>query len=322
MLAFKTWTCALALGVATLLPARSSSPELAALDERIEAAYARVVDEALARVHDEIVKSASAYEDHSTWDNPWVVTSKHYEVRTTWGRKYAVDLAKGLDTMFGYFVEFAQPARKVEGIAKLFVLPDQPSYNQFGDEHGGHASSMLGGFFAAGHPEKPVVSCWHPSDTLVRMWATHGAWHEFAQRAFPGVEHSTVLEKGLAAYFSAFWDWKWMTRQFLEMVDKDRFVPLATLLRAKVDENTNEYGERAGDYFTQLAVLFRFLRYDYPPTRDEGGAPGSFVQFIRTSLRGQDPSRLPVYKLIFERTAEVEKAFRAHIDTLRAQVKK
>ena len=79
----------------------------------------------------------------------------------------------------------------------------------FGEEFGAHHSSILGGFWASEHAERPVALYFDANALQVSMWATHAAFHQFAEQAFAHIPDLWVSE-GLASYYSIFyWDKTW-----------------------------------------------------------------------------------------------------------------
>ena len=48
--------------------------------------YVRALEGALNRVHERVGQNLDVWEDHSTWENAWVVETDYFSVRTTRSR--------------------------------------------------------------------------------------------------------------------------------------------------------------------------------------------------------------------------------------------
>ena len=112
--------------------------------------YKRVVARALERAQTGLTGKVNFELDHSRWEDPWVVTSAHYEVRTVSRFGEAFDLAKNLEYFRAEFVKMLGEGSGRPGIEKIWVFPRMADYNTFANEHGADEhSSALGSYFAA-----------------------------------------------------------------------------------------------------------------------------------------------------------------------------
>lgn len=279
-------------------------------DHTPSAAYQRVVGAALARAQTKLEAGLVLEVDHSSWDDPWIVRTPRYEVRTTKSRGQAATLAKSLEFMHAEFEKLLGPAPAREERHRVWVVPDLAAYNQLGDAHGGDHSSVLGSFFAPDHPERPVIAMQSSNATLLGMWVTHSAAHQYVQAAF-GERAPTWVSEGLASYFALYWDWSYGARELARLRTARRLVPLATLLQ----ENLPAYRQAPDVRFIQLGMLFHFLLNSCEATRDgvDGDpATGPFREFLRRAVRGEDTRETDLALTLEEALDLVEEEFLAH----------
>jgi hypothetical protein len=267
--------------------------------------YRRALETALTRAQAQLENSFSLWEDHSTWENPWREASRYYEVTTTESRFAALDIAEGLDGMLGHFQTVLGTRYAPAQPFQVYVLPDVAGYNDFGEEHGEEHSSLYASFYAEGHPQSPVATIQSGNGTLLRMWITHGAVHQFLDRAYSG-EPAPWLEEGLASYFATYWAYPWCVEQLQQIVADGRFVPLRQLLT----EPLAQYAEDADARFIELGMLFNYLLHLREDSRsyEEDGVtvPGPFAEYIRVTLAGQDSTGMAAYQLLTGRLDEIE----------------
>ncbi len=299
--------------------------------------FRRALREATRRAQQKLIEEAELHVDHSTWEDPWVVESENYVVRTTDSYYLAADIGAGLDTMLGHFrallgSEFDPPDRM-----RVLILPDLAAYNSFGDDHGAEHSSFYGSFFPAGHPEFPVAAMHNPNPTLLRMFITHSAVHQFVHYAYPRAQPPTWLSEGLAAYFSLFWDSAYGEREIRALVAKFEpteegggsllgrllgrgedsasggdYIPLPELLNAPL----SAYTDRSHARLIELGMLFTYLvafREDTRTTFDNDGVlRAPFAEYLRAMLEGGDFRSMPVHALLHQQTAQLDADFRAY----------
>ena len=272
-------------------------------------AYRKVVAAALARAQADLAASLDFEIDHSRWEDPWIVTSAHYEVRTTVSFAQAHELAKNLEFLRSEFVELLGEGRRPAGPARVWVLPTLAEYNRFGNEHGAEHSSILGSFFAADHPEQPVVTFFDGNWTQLGMWVTHSALHQFVAREFARVPEPWI-EEGLASYFALFWDWNYGASQLAELGRGRKLVPLTRLL----SEPLQAYVGRSHERFMQLGMLFRWLLEDCEATKDEPSSEpprGPFRDFLRAAVRGQREGQAELAEILAADADLLDEDFRA-----------
>jgi len=280
-------------------------------------AYARSVRRELDGAQARLQQGIELFQDRSTWENPWVLRTKHYEVRTTESYAFGNDLARGLEQMFVEFQRVLATDWEPTEPLKVFVFPNLAAYNVFGDDHGEEHSSFYGSFYAPGHPERPIASYYCGDYYRQRQWITHSAAHQFVAGAFPGRQVPDGVSEAIAAYFAVYWNFEGALQRFDALRSPDpsgdvRFIPLANLLRTPI----TAYGDRPGDRLVELGILASYLlnyREDTRTTYDEQGAESRapFAQYVRTILRGGNAEELPIHMLLNHDTAYLEDELRA-----------
>jgi hypothetical protein len=281
----------------------------APLPSGADAAYRRVVAAALARQQAALVGGIDFEVDHSRWEDPWIVTSAHYEVRSTHSFGQASELAKNLEFMRGQFTALLGEGRKAAGPARIWVVPSIVEYNRFGNDFGAEHSSMLGCFFASDHPEQPVIAYYDGNWTRLGMWITHGALHQYVAHEFVRALPAWI-DEGLASYFALMWDWKYGAAQLGELEKRNRLSSLARL----VAEPLQTYVGRGEERFVQLGMLYRFLLEECEATKDEvssGERRGPFRDFLRASVRGERAASVEFEELLATDAELLEEDFRA-----------
>lgn len=251
-------------------------------------AYRRVVSQALERAQSKLLGETHVEVDHSRWEDPWVVTSEHYEVRTTRSYLQGRRLADGLELLRAEFVRLLGEGHEPAGKHKVWVLPGIGDYNRFGQQNGAEHSSILPSFYSSQHAERPVVTYQNPNETLLGMWATHGALHQYLEETF-GPQSLVWVDEGLASYFALFWDWGYGATN-LEKIEKGAtWVPLERLLA----EPLQAYAKDPDDRSIELGMLFNFLLNHCEATRNGATgdpATGPFQDLLRAAVRGEDVS--------------------------------
>ncbi len=272
--------------------------------------YERAKAKALERAQAELLESLDLWVDHSRWEDPWVVESAHYSVRGTKSHAMVAKAAQDLEYLFGEFqrvlgTEYA-PAQRFQ----VWIFPTLADYNQFGnDANADEHSSMYAAFYAAQAPGSPVVACFNDHPTLLGMYITHGATHQFLESAF-GTRMPVWIAEGLASYFALYWDWSYGAQQLEGLIGGSGFVPLAQLTRATLPE----YLAGAHDRFIELGMLFHYLLNLREDTKiGAGGDPttGPFLEYVRAILRGRSVAQLDVAPLLAEDLDILEADFKA-----------
>lgn len=274
----------------------------------METSYRRALSKAISRAQRSLEADTDFFEDHSTWENPWVVESEHYEVRTTDSRRLGKEVAEGLETMRGYFEDLLGKVGPT-GRGRIYIYPDRAAYNAFGDQFGEHHSSILGGFYAGGHPDLPVATYLDSSRTRSQMWITHCALHQFLA-AREGAPLPVWLEEGLASYFALFWDFTYGVRE-LEALKRDgRLLDFNQLMGEDISAYTADPHAR----FIQLGMVFTYLlRYCEETRQLEGELPpiAPFQEFIEASVAGDSVADLAFTAFINEEGPALQSGFLA-----------
>jgi hypothetical protein len=289
--------CALLLALVPLAPP-SGTKDL----------YARVVSRAVERTQKELLSGIDFEVDHSRWEDPWVVRTAHFELRTTHSYAQAAELGRSLEFLRERWVELLGEGQASAAPQRIWVFPTIGDYNRFGNEVGAEHSSLLGCFYADQHPEQPVATYQNGNPTLLGMWVTHGALHQFLAQSF-GPQRLTWVDEGLAAYFALFWDWSYGAEQLERIERGSSYVPLARLLADPIQA----YANRPDDRFIQLGMLFYFLLDACEATKNGAtGDPttGPFQEFLRAAVRGQDVDDSEFLQTIEEATELLEQDFK------------
>jgi hypothetical protein len=277
-------------------------------DQVYENALAKVVE----RAQGKLQQGVELWTDHSTWDKAREVESKRFRVRTTASYAFGKRLGTDLDGMSNRFVELLAPGFEWNGTKHVHVYPDVASYNKLGEEQGEYHSSIYGCFHLKTDSNKPVVMVFHENLTLQRMYATHGAAHQFVDQISGGRELPTWVSEGLASYFALYWSWQYGSTELSRFQKNRTWIPLKTLLNDAIDKYTDKPHER----FIELGMLFSYLlhyRADTKSTPDDDGVPqGPFADYLRDVIAGKSVDDRAVHELLFEDTSKLESAFRAN----------
>jgi len=249
----------------------------------------RALETALARAEEELLRTKDLVVDHTSWDDPWIVRSDRYEVRTTANYFLAARLGRDLDFLFDEFgrlldyTDYA-PAQKLP----IWIYPGIDQYNALGDSGDEH-SSFYGSFYADFDPARPVATYFDPNLTRLGMNVTHSACHQYLRQAF-GTEPPLWVSEGLASYFALFWDWSWGNQQFRRLATTPAWIPLRDL----VGDSLPDYLANGEERTIELGMLFHYLLHSVPETRiPDQGEPepdASFRAYLRDLVRGGDGS--------------------------------
>lgn len=276
-----------------------------------DSAYRRVVTRALERAQTELVAGMNFEVDHSRWEDPWVVRTAHYEVRATRSYLQTVRYAKDLEYMRGEFVKLLGEGQPQSKPLPVWILPNMSDYNRFGNENGAEHSSLLGAFYSFQHPERPVVSYQNGNATLLGMWLTHAALHQFLEQSF-GTQRTLWVDEGLASYFALYWDWAFGARELERIERGPTFIGLERL----VSDPLPVYALNPDDRFLELGMLFRFLRDECEATRTgASGDPttGPFQEFLRAAVRGEDVDATEFVQTLEDAAELLESDFKAFV---------
>ena len=270
--------------------------------------YGRTVARALASAQIELLGEIDLWEDHSRWENAWEVASEHYRVQTTHSRYLAASLAEGMETMLGHFQSVLGTDWAPSTPVEIWVFPTLAEYNQFGNANGAQHSSMYGSFHATQHGQQPVATMYTANPTLLRMWITHAAVHQFVSGAFPATP-STAISEGLASYFSLYWDPAYAASEHDRVAKGSLFIPLRQLLA----DPLQSYVQNADDRFMELGTLFSYLLHHREDTRlgpDNEGFGGSFAAYLRAVLNGRNVTGMPFDDMLAHDLDELEESYR------------
>ena len=268
--------------------------------------YVRALRTAVERAQSALERTRDLWQDHSTWENAWQVRSGPYNIRTTHSRKLGLSLGRSLETILEEFKFVLKPDFTTRGPLNVYIYPALAQYNTFGNDNGEHHSSLYGSFYADTHEEGTVAVLYDINDTLLVMFATHSALHQFIDKAFTSTP-PTWISEGLASYYSFRWAYSWGVSQLKELIDTNRYIPLAQVMRASIED----YGDNAHAYFTELGMFFYYLldyREDTWITEENEGACAAYLRAI---LGGANPSQLPFHEMITQRLDQLEADFKA-----------
>lgn len=269
--------------------------------------YRRCVARSLERAQVELLEGIDLHVDHSRWEDPWVVTTEHFEVRTVKSHALATALGRSLEYIHGEWVKLLGRGSPPPGKARIWIFPNIGAYNQFGAPFAEH-TSIYGGFYADQDPNQAAVTYFTPNRALLGMWVTHAATHQFLEQSFSARPPLWIAE-GLASYFALHWDWEYGARELERLDASSRFVPLERLLSDPIQA----YLPSADERFIELGMLFHYLLNFCEVTKigadgDPEAAP--FRDFLRAAFQGQDPSRTELGRVLDEDAALIEQDFR------------
>lgn len=269
--------------------------------------YRRAVTRTLERVQRELSAGLEFEVDHSRWDDPWVVKTPHFEVRATGSYAETAEIARQLEFMHAEFVRVLGEGN-ASAPMPIWIFPNIAEYNRFGNDFGAEHSSLLGSFFSTEHPELPVVTYQNGNYTRLGMWVTHSATHLYLERAF-GPGRPVWVDEGLASYFALYWDWSYGAQELERIERGPTFVPLERLVRDPIQA----YSSRPDDRFTELGMLFNFLLNHCEATKNGATgdpATGTFQEFLRAAVRGQDVAETEFMQTFEEAAALLEGDFK------------
>jgi len=271
--------------------------------------YRRAVARALTRARTELVAGAKLDVDHSRWEDPWVVLTEHYEVRSTRSYLQARSIADSSEFLRGEMVKLLGEGRGGRTARQpIWIFPTLAAYKQFGQANGEEHSSMWGSYYANKDPALAVATYENGNPTLLGMWVTHSAVHQFLEQCFGG-EHLLWVDEGLASYFALFWDWPYGAAELERLKQAHALVPLTRLVR----EPIQAYLDKPHDRFIELGMLFQYLLHSCDATKNGAGgdpATGPFQEFLRLAVRGQDVSDTEFATSFEEATALLEEDFK------------
>ena len=255
--------------------------------------YRRALSRTLQRAETEYLATLDLWVDHSRWDDPWLATSDHFEVRTIESYALAAEIAKSLEYLRGEWVKLLGTGNATAKKQAVWIFPNMAAYNQFGegmsDQDAAQHSSAYASFYAGENAEQPVVTYFTPNRTQLGMWITHGAVHQYLQQSF-AARPPTWISEGLASYFALYWDWSWGAQELKRLAAGPRFVRIERLAQDPLQAYTGTADER----FIELGMLFHYLLNFCPATKNGAeGQPdaGPFREFLRAAVRGEDVSR-------------------------------
>jgi hypothetical protein len=254
---------------------------------------------------------------HSTWQDPWITTSEHYQVKQTRAYWAGGRIADWLERLWPHFEEVLVEATPRTEPFVIEIHPDLASYNQVGatvqDNATAYHTSFLGSFHAAELPGGPVVT-YDPRDeeTLARQ-LTHSAAHQYlAAFGRPREALPSWSVEGVAGFLEMFWDSTYGERnlgRFRSMMERDVALPLPRLTALTPDQWNRERVQQA-------ALLFHFLWNVFEETADvrsDDGAlllPGPFREWWTMKVRGEDVRQHPVEALLRDELPRLDTEFR------------
>ena len=272
--------------------------------------YHRAIGRAIEQARGELIASRDLYVDHSTWADPWVVESEHYSVRTTASRYLAAKIANDLEYMLGQFQQLLGTDYAPRRRYPIWILPTLGDYNNLGgsaDEH----SSFYGSFLATDQPGSPVATYVIENETLLGMWITHTALHQYVRDAF-NTTLPTWISEGLASYFALFWDMNWGAAELSRLIAERRYVRLSHLTRAPI----SSYLQDGETRLHVLGMFFNYLLHHHPDTRQlpegEPPLPASFADYLRRVVRGQSVRDTGFAALVSRNLDQIEAEFRGY----------
>lgn len=269
--------------------------------------YRRAVARAYARAQAELVAAAKLDVDHSRWEDPWVAVTEHYEVRSTKSYRQARTIADSSEFLRAEMVKLLGEGRGGRTAKQpIWIFPNLGAYTVFGNANGEEHSSLWGSYYADKDPALAVATYENGNPTLLGMWVTHSAVHQFLSQNF-GAQRLVWVDEGLASYFALFWDWDYGASELERLKQARAFIPLERLVR----EPIQAYLEKPHERFIELGMLFHFLLNSCEATKNgANGDPGPFQEFLRLAVRGQDVSDTEFMTSFEEAARLLEEDFR------------
>jgi hypothetical protein len=266
----------------------------------------RVVQTAIERAQVDLGKGIDLWVDHSSWDDPWVVNSDHYQIRTTHSRALGMELSRMLERQLEEFCGLLRrDSQDLPQPMPVFVFPTLQEYNGFGSPFGAH-SSAYGSFFADDHAQRPVATFY--SASWVHLWAAHSALHQLLHHTYPQATEVWLVE-GLSSYFPLYWlFYDYSVRRFEKCREEGRLVALPELLEAPI-EGYDDWS------FLQIGMLYSYLMHFREQTKvrlqDDGTWEGPFLRSLLQALQSPQPERLSWREVFGENLAELQTDFHA-----------
>jgi len=301
------WACCVTAALAPLPAQRTSTPvpSTPRPDPIVQRAIARTLDR---------LQSAAAqtdlYVDHSTWADPWIVKTDHFEVRTTASYAYGLDLASALELRLVDLQQALQTEHAPDTRFAIHLFPTLAEYNEYGnatsqsaDEH----SSFYGSFYAGQDPGQPVIAVFDANPLWVKMQVTHSFVHQWLASAFPGQAIPTWIDEGLASYLAMFWSYEWGVDQIAAMKEAGNLAGARQLLRAPI-------AQYSAARFTELGMLYYYLLRFREDTRttlpSETPQRAPFRDYLLDVLSGREPRQSAATELLSDPSA-LERDFAA-----------
>ncbi len=296
------------------LAAGLSVAPLPSVQSKVKSACDRVVDQAFAASQRKLESGLSGgkgfWEDHSTFSNPYIARTDHYEVRTCQSFGLALRTANEMEEMLVRFqdvlgTDYLPPARFV-----VLIFPTLEEYNAFGNTHGDQHSSLHGSFFAPEAPDRPAVTYYTININLTRLrkWVTHSAFHQFAHAAF-GRSVPSWIEEGLACYFDMQWARPYAVSKLPELLRSPRSLRLRNLSQFSVD-NLND------EVMIEIGMLLRYLIEEREDTRSPNGgeddSEGPFTAYLRAVYRGANFSQNSAHLALSRTPDAIEADFKSY----------
>ena len=290
-------------------PPRPQAPQPLARAEQASDLVERALERTIERLQSRIEAArVDLFVDHSSWENPWLVGTPHYRVRTLRSYSLGRDVGRALEWMLPHFQAMLGSAYAPGPQQQVYVFPTLSAYNKFGNDNSGLESSILGGHYAAAHAERPIVVYDCGNLVQIEMWATHASFLQFEADAFPR-EVPTWVSRGLASYFSLFWDFDYGVTQLARLRDEKRALPLARLL----SESLDRYSKDPDAHFIELGMLFSYLLNFREDTRDQvidgRTVPGPFCEYLRAHYAHRSLLGNAVQELLTSGVAQLEADF-------------
>jgi hypothetical protein len=273
-------------------------------------AYRRTLRDAVERAQRDLERKLELFEDHSTWDNAWIVRSPHYNVRTTASRYFGEATAEQLEVDLESFRATLMSRFQPEQAFNVYVFPTLEDYRAYSSENGLDHSAFYGSYYPETVAELPVVTYYYPNRAQLQMWITHTAFHQFLRHAYERAL-PTWMDEGLASYFAMRPNYLWAVNEFQRMRDAGALIPLRELLATPLANYTDRPGQRV----LQLGLFFTFLFDFYPPTRtvlrdgEIWRAPLS--EYLDALLTANDFAFHPLHRMFSQDLDAVEQDFAA-----------
>ncbi|MFT5153350.1 MAG: hypothetical protein ACI841_003350, partial [Planctomycetota bacterium] len=145
----------------------------------------------------------------------------------------------------------------------------------------------------------------------MKMWATHASFLQFVAGAYKR-EMPPWAARGLASYFSLFWDFQYGVAQLKSLQERGQLIPLRTLL----NEPLAQYRVDPHTRFMELGMFMSYMLNFREETRDVEisgkTVAGPFSEYLRNVFLGMPVRGSEVHDLLTTGLSDLQAEFFAY----------